>query len=186
VRVPPRPLPPPYPRTRLPGAHPRRATRRAGGDRGDCGDARQSAVHDEQGRLRSRPIASGLKVPRRAGHHRGWRVDDGCIDALRGRADDAKCKRFVFLPRGRPGNGLGCVWVKKRSSIGLMPDLDRSANLFEFSGSWVLYETFRTSSWQRLCATEPPIRSSSIIADLADGTYQPSQDQPLASSSSHK
>jgi hypothetical protein len=83
VRVPPRPLPPLYRRTRLPGAHSRRTAWRAGGDRGDRGDARQSAVHDEQGRLRSRPIASGLTVPRRAGHHRGWRVDDGCIDALR-------------------------------------------------------------------------------------------------------
>jgi hypothetical protein len=53
---------------------------------------------------------------------------------------------FRFLPRGRLSNGLGCGWVKKRSSIGAMPDLDRSVNLFEFSGTWFLYETFRTSS----------------------------------------
>jgi hypothetical protein len=75
--------------------------------------------------------------------------------------------------------------VKKRSSIGLRLDLDRFVNLF--SGSLFLYETFRTFSWQPLC---PPnlayLWCSSTIADFADPTYQPSQDQPPASPSSHQ
>jgi hypothetical protein len=41
---------------------------------------------------------------------------------------------FSFRGVG-PATAWVAFWVKKWSSIGLMPDLDRSVDLFEFSGS---------------------------------------------------